>query len=74
MLYCFSFPVFGNTGAGEEEQINEGLDLIAARMEELSKTLEKLPEPPVLNQTLEIADLNGSPSQQKKTSDKKLKQ
>ena len=50
----------------EEEQVNEGLDLIAERMEELSQSLEKLPEPPILNQTLEILDLNNGLSQKKK--------
>ena len=57
----------------EEEQASDGLEMIAARMQELSRSLDKMPEPPVMNQTIEIPNWSNNTSQKKRRPLKVLK-
>ena len=65
-IFYASAAFAGDVLKREAEQSSDGLEMIVSRMQELSRSLDKMPEPPVLNQTLEIPAWASGPSQKKK--------
>ena len=67
-------PPYGfaeNVSKREAEQTSEGLEMIAVRMQQLSQRLDKIPEPPAMNQTIEIPDWGPKPSAPQKEASSK---
>jgi hypothetical protein len=71
-LFCLGFA--STAAAGETEQNSEALQMVAERMRSLSQSLSGLPQPPSLNQKIQLPDSLLAPAKPAAVQEKKENQ